>query len=232
MYERERAILNATRLLTMGNMISEISHDMRKPLTSIRGGLQVMRSRWPELAENSDLFKMAEEEVHRLNELVRELVDFSNPNKYQTERTEVAAVMERAMQLVSRDMEKNGITCKTEFEPDLPDLFVNKNQIVEMLINLLMNAIEAMDKGGTLTLRASRFDHNNHRMVKLEISDTGCGIADKDKAVIFDRYFTSKETGTGLGLAVVERIVSTHGGKIEVESQQGIGTTFSIFLPR
>ena len=81
MYERERAILNATRLLTMGNMISEISHDMRKPLTSIRGSLQIMRSRWPELADTSDLFKMAEEEVHRLNELVRELVDFSNPNK-------------------------------------------------------------------------------------------------------------------------------------------------------
>ncbi|NMC45098.1 MAG: GAF domain-containing protein [candidate division Zixibacteria bacterium] len=84
MYERERSILNATRLLTMGKMISEISHDMRKPLTNIRGSLQILRSRWPELAEGNDLFRTAEEEVLHINELVRELVDFSNPNKYQT----------------------------------------------------------------------------------------------------------------------------------------------------
>jgi K+-sensing histidine kinase KdpD len=232
MYERERAILNATRLLTMGNMISEISHDMRKPLTSIRGGLQIMRSRWPELAEESDLFKMAEEEVHRLNELVRELVDFSNPNKYQTERIDLTRVISRAVQLVSRDLEKKEIDCQTEFEEGLPEIFVNKNQVMEMLLNLIINAIEAMNDNATLTLRASSYDLDNTEMVKVEVADTGCGIDKKDQAVIFDRYYTKKETGTGLGLAVVERIVSAHGGRIEVESEKNIGTTFTIYLPK
>lgn len=232
MYERERAILNATRLLTMGNMISEISHDMRKPLTNIRGGLQILRSRWPELTEQSDFFKMAEEEVHRLNDLVRELVDFSNPNKYQTERINVGEVIERVTKLVGRDIEKKELTLKTEVEDDLPEIFVNKNQIMEMLLNLLINAIDATDTGGTISIRARRHDFEFRKMINVQVADTGCGIDEKDRAVIFDRYFTTKETGTGLGLAVVERIVSAHGGKLELESEKGTGTTFSIYLPR
>ena len=232
MYERERAILNATRLMTMGNMISEISHDMRKPLTSIRGALQIMRSRWPELVDQSDLFTTAEEEVHRMNELVRELVDFSNPNKYQTERGDISGIVERAAHLVKPEMEKKHVVCRTEFEPDLPDVFVNKNQIVEVLLNLILNAIDAMSPdGGTLTMRTGKDMIDNRMMVRLEVADTGCGLNDKDKTRIFDRYFTTKETGTGLGLAVVERIVSAHSGRIEVQSQKGIGTTFIIHLP-
>ncbi|MEZ5358039.1 MAG: response regulator [Candidatus Zixiibacteriota bacterium] len=232
MYEREKAILNATRLLTMGNMISEISHDMRKPLTNIRGALQIMRSRWPELAEDSDMFKMAEEEVLRLNELVRELVDFSNPNKYQTERTNIVTVAERAIQLVSRDMERKGIEHIFTHDEELPEIFVNKNQVMEMLLNLLINAIDAIDGEGKITVSVTDARHENRKMIKVEISDTGCGIEQKDKAIIFDRYYTTKDTGTGLGLAVVERIISAHSGRIVVESEKGVGTTFKIYLPR
>ncbi len=231
MYEREKAILNATRLLTMGNMISEISHDMRKPLTNIRGSLQIMRDRWPEIAENSELFIMAEEEVHRLNELVRELVDFSNPNKYETERTDIAAVLKRAAHLVKPDLEKHNIACVEQFAEDTGEVFVNKNQIMEIFLNLIMNAIDAIGNDGTITLRTSRETKDRRAMVRIEIEDTGCGISDADKGAIFDRYFTTKETGTGLGLAVVERIISAHNGRIEVKSEVGKGTTFILHFP-
>ena len=232
MYEREKAILNATRLLTMGNMISEISHDMRKPLTNIRGGLQIMRSRWPDLAEGSEMFRMAEEEVLRLNELVRELVDFSNPNKYQTERTSIASVVERAVQLVHRDIEQKNITHTINIEENLPEVFVNKNQIMEMVLNLLINGIDAIEKDGKIDIKVDQTHYETRPMLRIQVSDNGCGIDQKDKAIIFDRYYTSKETGTGLGLAVVERIVSAHSGRIEVESEKNVGTTFTIYLPK
>jgi K+-sensing histidine kinase KdpD len=232
MYEREKAILNATQLLTMGNMISEISHDMRKPLTSIRGALQIMHSRWPELAEQSDLFKVAEEEVHRLNDLVRELVDFSNPNKYQTEKVDIAAVIDRAHHLIKPELQKKNIECRTEYEEHLPELFINKNQIIEMMLNLLMNAIDAISEDkGYINVRAIRDQVDNRKMVRIEVTDNGCGIDETEKSAIFDRYFTTKETGTGLGLSVVERIVSAHNGRIEVKSQKNNGTSFIIHLP-
>ena len=109
---------------------------------------------------------------------------------------------------------------------------VNKNQIIETILNLLINAIDATSQGGTVAIRARSHDLGGHKMIRLEVADTGCGIDEKDKAVIFDRYYTTKETGTGLGLSVVERIVSSHGGRIEVESQKGVGSTFIIYLPR
>jgi signal transduction histidine kinase len=136
------------------------------------------------------------------------------------------------LHLVNRDIEKKNIVCETEFEENLPEIFVNKNQIMEMFLNLVINAVEAMEADDTLTLRASRYDQDGSRMIKLEVADTGCGIDEKDQAIIFDRYYTKKETGTGLGLAVVERIVSAHGGRIEVKSRKGIGTTFTVYLPR
>lgn len=232
MYEREKAILNATQLLTMGNMISEISHDMRKPLTSIRGALQIMHSRWPELAEQSDLFKVAEEEVHRLNDLVRELVDFSNPNKYQTEKVDIAAVIDRARHLIKPELQKKNIECRIEYEEHLPELFINKNQIIEMMLNLLMNAIDAISEDkGYINVRAIRDQVDNRKMVRIEVTDNGCGIDETEKSAIFNRYFTTKETGTGLGLSVVERIVSAHNGRIEVKSQKNNGTSFIIHLP-
>ncbi|NMC45097.1 MAG: GHKL domain-containing protein [candidate division Zixibacteria bacterium] len=129
-------------------------------------------------------------------------------------------------------MEKNRITCQSEFEPDLPELFVNKNQIMEMFLNLIINAIDAIgSEGGTIRLRALKQDHDNRPMIRIEIADTGCGISEKDKGSIFDRYYTTKETGTGLGLSVVERIISAHSGKIEVQSRVGEGTTFILHLP-
>ncbi|MEW6412526.1 MAG: response regulator [Candidatus Zixiibacteriota bacterium] len=233
LFEKEKALLNATRLLTMGNMISEISHDLRRPLTSIKGGLQIISQRWPDVMENSQFLKDVQDEVHRMNELVKELVDFSNPNKYQTEKVDLRQVVERASELVDADLRKKKITMEVRYDDADWNIIINKNQIMEVFLNLFLNAIDAMPEGGLLTVHGliEKPGHKKVDYLAVKVTDTGVGIRKENLSKVFDRYYTTKDTGTGLGLAVVERIVSAHNGTLTVDSQEGQGSTFTIYLP-
>jgi signal transduction histidine kinase/FixJ family two-component response regulator/putative methionine-R-sulfoxide reductase with GAF domain len=233
LFEKEKALLNATRLMTMGNMISEISHDLRRPLTTIKGGLQILRQRWPEVTEKSDFFKMAEEEIHRMNDLVRELVNFSNPNRYETAKLDLRQITQRASELVGPDLRKRKIEFTSEFVEGNWEIIANKNQVMEVFLNLFINAIDAMAEGGRLTItgRIERPPHRHENYLTIHVADTGCGIKKEHLSRVFDRYFTTKETGTGLGLAVVERVISAHNGTLHLESTEGKGTTVSIYFP-
>jgi len=232
LFEKESSLLNATRLLTMGNMISEISHDLRRPLTSIKGGLQVLRQKWPEILE-SEFMQMVEDEIHRANELVRELVDFSNPNKYATEKIDLRSHVKRATELIGPDLRRTNVDLELEFEPVNWEIIINKNQVMEALLNLLMNALDAMPEGGKLSIMGmvEQPAHKKTDYLALKISDTGMGIKKEHLSRIFDRYYTTKDSGTGLGLAVVERIISAHSGTLNVESVEGEGTTFTLYFP-
>lgn len=233
LFEKEKSLLNATRLLTMGNMISEISHDLRRPLTSIKGGLQIISQRWPDLMENSQFLKDVQDEVHRMNELVRELVDFSNPNKYQTEKVDLRQVVDRARELVDADLRKGKVKFEARYEDADWNIIVNKNQILEAFLNLFMNAMDAMPKGGTLRVYGliETPEHKKQEYLAIRVSDSGVGIKKENLSKVFDRYYTTKDTGTGLGLAVVERIISAHNGTLRVESEDGDGSTFTLYFP-
>lgn len=231
-YERQRSILNASRFLTMGNMISEITHDLKKPLTSIKGTLQLLKEKWSDTETKEKLFDVVEQEIFRLNELAKEIVNFSNPNKYELEKKDVRFTLERALNLVKRDLEKRKIDLKVDYQ-EVPFVFINENEIMEVLLNIILNAIDAMPDGGELqiSLKLHQESEKKGRFLQICVADTGCGITPENLKRIFDRYFTSKKEGTGLGLAVVERIVKTHGGFVSVKSELGKGTSFFVNLP-
>ncbi len=232
LYERKSALLNASRLVTMGKMISEISHDLRKPLTNIKGPLQIIRSKHGVDEKTAEVLESTEHEIDRLAELVSELVDFSNPKKYQTHKRPLRPVIDRAMRMVSKDADEKQIAVEVDFEDDLPPVFYDENQILEVCLNLILNAFESMTEGGTLCIRGTAKDCEamNGPSVCVEFTDTGCGIPKEELPRIFDRYYTRREGGTGLGLAIVERIVQAHEGVIEVDSSPN-GTTFRLLFP-
>jgi signal transduction histidine kinase/FixJ family two-component response regulator len=232
LFEKERSLLNSTRLLTMGNMISEISHDLRKPLTSISGGLQLIKQKFPEIS-GTEYLKTAEEEIHHMNELVRELVDFSNPKKYQTQKVDLRELIRRASELVGPDLEKRKIDYSMSFVDAPWSCIVNKNQILEVFLNLFLNAVDSMPTGGRLTVEGivERPEHKKDDYLAIRVIDSGSGIRKEHLTRVFERYFTTKADGTGLGLAVVERIISAHNGTLKVDSGEGKGTTFTAYLP-
>lgn len=233
LYEREKALLNATRLLTMGNMISEISHDLRKPLTNIKGWIQVLREKGREAANDTDFFESAEEEIHRLNDLVKELVDFSKPHKYETEIRDIRNIIRRAAELIGPELRKKNISFESDYEDCNFEIPVNKNQILEVFLNLYLNSVDAMDDGGHLkvTGKIGRPSFKKNDFLAITVSDDGHGLKQENLAKIFDRYYTTKETGAGLGLVVVERIITAHGGTLEVRSEYGKGTAFTLYFP-
>ena len=232
LYERQRSILNASRLLTMGKMMSEITHDLKKPLTNIKGILQLLKEKWSDAEAKEKFFDMVEQEIFRLNGLAKEIVNFSNPNKYELEKKDIRLTLQRALNLVKRDLDTRKINLKWGYQ-EVPPIFVNENGIMEILLNVILNAIEAMPEGGELrvSLKPHQEPKKKGQYLQICIADTGCGIAPEDLDRISDRYFTTKKDGTGLGLAVVERIIKAHGGFVSVESELGKGTSFFVNLP-
>ncbi len=231
LYERQRSMLNATRLLTMGNMVSEITHDLKKPLTNIKGTLHLLREKWSDAEAKEEFFDTVEQEIYRLNELAKEIVNFSNPNKYELEKKDIRLTLDRALNLVKRDLDARKINLKRDYQEVRP-IFVNENEIMEVLLNIILNSVEAMSEGGELrvSLKSHREPKKKSQFVQIGIADTGCGIGEENLGRIFDRYFTTKKEGTGLGLAVVERIVKAHGGFVSVKSKPGKGTSFLVNL--
>lgn len=231
-YEKQKSLLHINRLVTMGNLVSEITHDVKKPLTNIRGILQVLRGKLPDINDQDRYFNLVEEEIYRLDGLLKEIVNFSNPYKFEMEKRDIARVLDRALKLVEHDLLSGSIVLKKGYQEG-NIAFVDKNQMMEVFLNIILNAIEAMPKGGELTVKTSRIldATSGKEFIQITISDTGCGILAENFNQIFDRYFTTKKEGTGLGLAVVERIVKAHGGFVTVSSEPKKGTSFSVHLP-
>jgi signal transduction histidine kinase/DNA-binding response OmpR family regulator len=231
-YEKQKSLLHINRLVTMGNLVSEITHDVKKPLTNIRGTLQVLRGKLPEINNQDKYFNLVEEEIFRLDGLLKEIVNFSNPYKFELEKRDIALVLNRALKLVEHDLLSRGIVLRKGYQEG-NIVLVDKNQMIEVFLNIILNAIEAMPNGGELMVKTSRKSDttSGKEFIQITISDTGCGISPENLNQIFDRYFTTKKEGTGLGLAVVERIVKSYGGFVTVSSEPKKGTSFSVNLP-
>jgi signal transduction histidine kinase len=226
---RER-MLESDRLAALSSLASGMAHEIRNPLVSI-GGFARRISKLVE--DNSPLrgyVEVIQEEVTRLEKLLREILDFTGENLSYYDDHDLAKLIEDTLILVQRDLDAANIKVVKDFAV-LPRLHCDDRQIKQVFYNLFQNASHAMPRGGTLTIRTYPLEKEDGLYEAATVSDTGGGIPPEVLYNIFNPFFSTKDSGTGLGLAIAQRIVSRHYGQIEVNNEMGKGVTFIVTLP-
>lgn len=224
----EKQLVLQDRLAALGRLSAGLAHEIRNPLGVIKGAGELLRKRFGGLPGEEGLCDFILEEVARLSRVVSDFLNFARPPIPELEKIDVNTVIRRSFQYLEHQKNESYVRQEFDLAHNLPPLDLDPNLFQQVLLNIFLNAQEAMPKGGTIRVRTRRMSPRN---VAVEVEDTGVGIPSESLQNIFDPFFTSKDNGTGLGLSVVHQIISGHGGQIEVDSHEGAGTIFRIVLP-
>ena len=231
----EEQMLRARRLAMVGQLAAGVAHEIRNPLASISGSIELLRTALEVDDENRQLMEIVLREVERLNGLVTDLLDYARPRERVTAPLELDSLLAETVRVFAQDRSSPGVQVKLEpVEANGARVTADPAQIRQVVWNLLRNAAEAMPQGGEVVVRLDRGSEEDKKggaWVEFSVSDTGVGISREDQERIFDPFFTTKASGSGLGLAMVHRIVTEHGGTIAVDSTPGKGTRFRVRLP-
>jgi two-component system NtrC family sensor kinase len=225
----EERLIVAERLSCLGELTAGVAHELRNPLAGIKINTQVL-SRKKDLPEmEKRLLNSTQEGIEKIQKIVEDMLHFAKPKVSHFKPEDINEVMEKSLAILLAKLKKGNISSVFERGKGLPPVRIDVHQIQQVLINLMLNAIQAMEKGGTLTLRT--FLGNNGGGVGVEVQDSGVGIPESHLKKIFDPFFTTKSEGTGLGLSISLKILETHGATIDVSSEEGKGSTFTILFP-
>jgi two-component system sensor histidine kinase HydH len=216
------------KLAAIGSLAAGVAHEIRNPLSSIKGLASYFGNKFDEGSEDKQAAEVMSQEVDRLNRVISELLDFARPTELRLKPCDINEVIDHSVRLVQQDSKAKNVEIHWSGSEKLPPVLLDADRFSQSLLNLYLNAIQAMDEGGVLSVR-STLGTNNH--VQVEVADTGKGITPSDLDKIFDPYFTTKSAGTGLGLAIVHKIVEAHHGQIKVKSTPGQGAAFIITIP-
>jgi two-component system, sporulation sensor kinase E len=233
-HELEQQLIASGRLVSMGEITASMAHEFNNPLGIVMGFTQELISETDPSSPHYRSLKIIDEESRRCEKIIQELLQFARPKSTDLCPTDVKQVLEKTLGLVANHLYKQKIESITRIEERLPKIYADPQELEQVMVNLYLNAIDAMPDGGTLTVAAKPVlaTTGAPQEVVISICDTGFGIAAEHLPKIFLPFFTAKKRrGLGLGLPICERIIKNHGGRIKVESQPGQGTTFEIYLP-
>ncbi len=222
--EMKEKVRKTEGFVAVGRIAASIAHEIRNPLSSIKGFAQYFKSRF-KAKKDAAYADIMIKEIDRLNRVITELLDYAKPAELNLKKQRLEDIISYSIKLLESDIKGKGINIKEEHEDNLPTVLIDKDQMTQAVLNILLNSIEAVDKNGEIRIGIRQIKDG----LQLSIADNGKGIAKENVEKIFEPFFTTKKSGTGIGLALVKKIIDMHNGKITVESKEG--TRFVIRLP-
>jgi signal transduction histidine kinase len=220
------------RLAALGELSAIVAHEVRNPLGVIFNAVASLRRMLKPEGDSAMLLDILSEESDRLNRIVGDLLDFTRPRDPMLHAEDILRLLQDAVETARAWQGGNGrISMSVDVEPELPRVPLDRRLIRQALVNMLVNAIQSMPQGGLVQVRARREVQGHRELLRVDVADQGCGIPTELVHRVFEPFFTTKAQGTGLGLAVVKRIIEEHHGELALESAPGRGTTFTFRLP-
>jgi two-component system, NtrC family, sensor histidine kinase HydH len=226
----KKEIERSRRLASIGGLAAGVAHEIRNPLSSIKGFATYFSERYHNVPEDKETAEIMIQEVERLNRVVGQLLELAKPVNIEKRPVSIHTLIRNSVKLIEKDAEKKSIRINIGHIPDdLPMIELDSDRLNQIFLNLYLNAIEAMSNGGALSIEVAA--EKDAGLLRITITDNGRGIDKKDLAHVFDPYFSTKQSGTGLGLSIVHRIIESHNGEVTMESDPGKGTRVTILLP-
>jgi two-component system sensor histidine kinase HydH len=217
----------AERLSAVGQMAAGLAHELRNPLASIAGASGILQRNARLEPKHSECLEIIDKECRRLTKLLTNFLDFARPRAVKYQTVDIEPLLNSVIELAVHAIGRRPISLRKQIQPELPTIEGDPELLKQLLLNLVINAIQAIDVSGDVILSAAL---RGGRM-QISVKDEGCGIAPENRDKIFDPFFTTKESGTGLGLPVAHQIVEQHGGILTAESNEPKGMTFTAVLP-
>jgi signal transduction histidine kinase len=225
----QKQLIHSERLATVGKMAAHVAHEIRNPLVTIGGFANSMLKGNKSHQDIRETAGIITNEVRRLEKILSNVLDFSRVPKPNFKRANINEVIISACHLIEEETDTSQIHCTKTLDDSIPEFYFDPEQIKQVMLNILRNAIQSLNKaGGSITIKSQ---HVNEQEIEVQISDTGSGVRKEMLDNIFNPFFTTRPDGTGLGLAICQQIISDHGGLIRAESELGVGTTFYFTLP-
>jgi signal transduction histidine kinase len=225
-------LLQSEKMAMVGKLAAGVAHSIRNPLTSVKMRLFSLGRTLDFSPTQHEDFEVISEEIRHIDTIVGNFLEYSRPPKLTMQKISPSDVVDNALQLLRHRLESYNVEVKLKRPRPLPEVWADPDQLKEVLVNLLTNACEAMGTGGSIILREGEtFLQSIGQVVTIQVSDNGPGIPESVQDKIFQPFFSTKEEGTGLGLSIAARILGEHGGWLDLESREGLGTTFTLNLP-
>jgi len=222
----------ADRLASLGTLTAGLAHEIRNPLVAVKTFLQLLPEKYDDDEFRNYFLSVASGEVDRISSLVTELLDFARPSEPQLREENINEILDKMVTLVTTETKKKNLKITRNLGEHLPFIQVDKDQIKQVFLNILLNAVQATPENGEITIVTRSFAKSpGETFLQIEVKDTGPGIPAQELELIFTPFYTTKTQGSGLGLSITHQIVEEHRGYIEVDSQVGSGTSFTINLP-